>query len=101
MKQMARNLTDGLDGFLSGCRYFIHDRASVFGEDFRMILKAAGVEPVRLPARSPNLDAIAERFVRSIREGCLDRMVLIGESSLHRATSHFVLHYHAERNHQG
>jgi transposase InsO family protein len=101
MKQMARNLTDGLNGFMSGCRYLIHDRASLFSEDFRMILKAAGVESVRLPARSPNLNAIAERFVRSIREACLDRMVLIGESSLHRAASHFVLHYHAERNHQG
>ena len=101
MKQVARNLTDGLDGFLRGCRYLIHDRASVFSEDFRMILEAAGVESVRLPARSPNLNAFAERFVRTIKESCLDRMVLIGESSLHRATSEFVLHYHGERNHQG
>lgn len=101
MKQVARNLTDGLDGFLGGCRYLIHDRASVFSEAFRTILQAAGVESVRLPARSPNLNAIGERFVRSIKESCLDRMVLIGESSLHRATSQFVLHYHRERNHQG
>ncbi len=101
MKQVARNLTDGLDGFLGGCRYLIHDRARVFSEAFRMILRAAGVESVRLPARSPNLNAIAERFVRSIKESCLDRMVLIGESSLHRATSQFVLHYHREGNHQG
>ncbi|MGO8928369.1 MAG: integrase core domain-containing protein [Limisphaerales bacterium] len=100
MKQMARNLTAGLDGFLGGCRYLIHDRASVFREDFRMILEAAGIESVRLPARSPNLNAFAERFVRTIRESCLDRMVLIGESSLHQATSQFVLHYHRERNHQ-
>ena len=101
MKQMARNLTDGLGGFISGCRYLIHDRASVFSDDFRMILHAGGVESVRLPARSPNLNAFAERFVRSIKESCLDRMVLIGESSLHRAASEFLLHYHAERNHQG
>ena len=59
------------------------------------------MESVRLPARSPNLNAIAERFVRSIKESCVDRMVLIGESSLHRATSPFVVHYHQERNHQG
>ena len=72
MKQMARNLTDGLDGFLSGCRYLIHDRASLFSQDFGMILKAAGIEAVRLPARSPNLNAIAERFVRSIKESCLN-----------------------------
>jgi transposase InsO family protein len=101
MKQMARNLTDGLDGFRSGCRYLLHDRASVFGEDFRMILQAIGIESVRLPARSPNLNAFAERFVRSIKESCLDGMVLVGESSLRRATSEFVFHYHAERNHQG
>ncbi|HWH68021.1 MAG TPA: integrase core domain-containing protein [Candidatus Sulfotelmatobacter sp.] len=101
MKQMARNLTDGLDGFLKGCRYLIHDRASVFSEEFGMILQAAGVASVRLPARSPNLNAFAERFVRSIKEFCLDRMVLVGESSLHRATSQFLLHYHQERNHQG
>ena len=66
-----------------------------------MILQAAGVESVRLPAQSPNLNAFAERSVRSIKEVCLDRMVLNGESSLHRATSDFVSHYHAERNHQG
>jgi putative transposase len=66
-----------------------------------MVLEAAGIESVRLPARSPNLNAIAERFVRSIKESCLDRMVLIGEASLHRASSQFVLHYHHARNHQG
>jgi putative transposase len=101
MKQMARNLTDSLDGFLNGCRYLIHDRASLFSQDFAMILEAAGTQSVRLPAHSPNLNAIAERFVRSIKESCLDRMVLIGEASLRRASSQFVLHYHAERNHQG
>ena len=101
MKQMARNLSDGLSGFLNGYRYLIHDRASLFSQDFGMILEAAGIESVRPPARSPNLNAIAERFVRSIKESWLDRMVLIGERSLCRAISQFVLHYHAERNHQG
>lgn len=101
MKQVARNLTDGSAGFLNGCSYLLHDRASVFSEEFRMILKAAGIEEVRLPARAPNLNAFAERFDRSIKESCLERMVLIGESSLHRATAQFVLHYHKERNHQG
>src|ERR1022692_2857781 len=101
MKQMARNLTDGLDGFLRGCCYLIHDRASLFSEEFRMILESAGVESVRLPARSPNLNAFAERFVRSIREGCLDRMVLIGEPSLHRAIRQFGVHYHGEGTTRG
>lgn len=101
MKPVARNLTDGLNGFLSGCRYLIHDRASLFSQDFRRILQAAGIESVRLPARSPNLNAFAERFVRSIKQSCLERLILIGASSLQRATSQFVLHYRRERNHQG
>ena len=101
MKQVARNLTDGLDGFLSGCRPLIHDRAPRFGEGFRKVIEAAGIGSVRLPPRSPNLNAIAERFVRSIKESCLDRMILIGESSLHRATAQFVLHDQHERNHHG
>jgi transposase InsO family protein len=101
MKQAARNLTDGLDGFLAGCRYLIHDRSSLFTPEFGMILESAGIETVQLPARSPNLNAYAERYVRTIKEGCLDQMILIGEGSLRRAVSEFVLHYHAEKNHQG
>ena len=60
-----------------------------------------GVKSVRLPARSPNLNSFAERFVRSIKSECLDRMILIGEPSLRRAVDQFVVHYHLERNHQG
>jgi len=99
--QTTRHLTDSLDGFLNGCRYLIHDRSPLFTKEFVTILQSAGVQSVRLPPRSPNLNAHAERFVRTIKETCLDRMILIGESSLHRAVSQFVLHYHAERNHQG
>ena len=101
MKQVARNLTDGLDGFLAGCRYLIQDRSSLFTPEFGMILESAGIETVRLPARSPNLNAYAERYVRTIKEGCLDQMILIGEGSLRRAISEFVLHYHTQKNHQG
>ena len=66
-----------------------------------MILEGAGVKSVRLPPRSPNLNAFAERFVRTIKEECLDRMILIGEESLRRAVEQFCEHYHRERNHQG
>ena len=100
MKQVARTLTDGLDGFLEGCRYLIHDRSSLFTPEFAMLLESVGIETVRLPARSPNLNAYAERYVRTIKEGCLDRMILIGEGSLRRAIGEFVGHYHTERNHQ-
>ena len=65
------------------------------------MLKDAGVESVKLPPRSPNLNAHAERFVRSIKECCLERLILFGESSLRTAVQGFVVHYHSERNHQG
>jgi putative transposase len=79
MKQVGRNLTDCVDGFLSGCRYLIHDWLALFNRGFQMILEAAGVRSVLLPPRSPNLNAYAERFVRSIKEECLGRMIPIGE----------------------
>ena len=65
-----------------------------------MILESVGIKTVRLPARSPNLNAYAERYVRSIQESCLDRMILLGEGALRRAVREFVAHYHTERNHQ-
>ncbi len=101
MTQISRNLIDDVDGFLVGKRYLIHDRDPLFTLEFRETLAAAGVSVVRLPARSPNLNAYAERFVRSIKESCLDRMILFGERSLRRAVREFVVHYHCERNHQG
>ena len=101
MLQTARNLTDACNGFLRDTRFLIHDRSTLFTEQFREILKSGGVEPLRLPVRSPNLNAFAERFVRSIKESCVERMIFFGESALRRAVCEFALHYHTERNHQG
>jgi transposase InsO family protein len=101
MKQIARNLTDSFDGFLLGKRYLLMDRDTKFCEAFRSILRPAGVDPVKLPARSPNLNAHMERFMRSVKVECLNRMIFFGEKSLRRAVSEFLDHYHAERNHQG
>ena len=101
MTQLSRNLTDAIDGFLVDKRFLIHDRDPLFTREFRETLDAAGVKVVRLPARSPNLNAYAERFVRTIKEYCLERMVLFGEQSLRRAVREFLVHYHRERNHQG
>ncbi len=101
MAQVARNLTDVEDGFFAGKKYLIHDRDPLFTAEFRETLAAAEIESVRLPARSPNLNPYAERFVRTIKESCLERMVLFGEESLRRAIQEFVVHYHRERNHQG
>lgn len=101
MEQVGRNLTDAFDGFLLGKRYLICDRDPLFTECFREILAAAGVEAVRLPPRSPNLNSYAERFVLSIKSECLNHLILFSEAQLRRACTGFVSHYHLERNHQG
>jgi transposase InsO family protein len=69
-------------------------------QQFRQLLRSAQVETVRRLARSPNLNAFAERFVRTIRQECLSRMIFFGEDSSRRAVVEFVAHYNAERNHQ-
>jgi transposase InsO family protein len=101
MNQVARNLTDAVDGVLAGKKCLIHDRDPLFTAEFLRMLESAGVKPVKLPPKSPNLNAHAERFVRSIKESCLDRMIFFGEASLRKAVQEFVENYHAERNHQG
>ena len=101
MKQIARNLTDCEDGFLRGVRYLILDRDPLYTAAFREMLKDAGVKAVRLPAKSPNSNAYAERFILSAKSECLSRIVPLGESHLRRALSAFVSHYHGERHHQG
>ena len=101
MMQAGRNLTDAVDGFLTGTQFLILDRDTKFSVAFRDLLKDAGVDVVRLPPRSPNLNAFAERFVLSIKDECLNRMIFFGERSLRKATTEFADHYHKERNHQG
>ena len=101
MKQIARNLTDTEDGFLNGKRYLIMDRDAKFCEAFREILKDEDVKPLRLPPRSPNLNANLERYFRSLKDESLSRMIFFGEKSLRRAVNSYVTHFHAERNHQG
>jgi putative transposase len=101
MSQIARDLSDPVDGLLLGKRYLIHDRDPLFTEEFLDMLATAGIQSVKLPPRSPNLNAYAERFVRTIKETCLDRLILFGESSLRKAVREFAAHYHRERNHQG
>ena len=101
MTQIARNLTDEVDGFFKGKRYLIHDRDPLYTQEFVAMLKDVGIESVKLPPRSPNLNAYAERFVRSIKEECLEQMIVFGEDSLRNSIHSFVEHYHLERNHQG
>jgi len=79
----------------------IIDRDTKYSRQFRRLIAEAGTAVIRLPPRSPNLNAYAERFVRSVKEECLSRMIFVGRVSLHRAISEFMAHYHMERNHQG
>ena len=88
-------------GFLNGCRYLLHDRDTKFSRGFEQALSAAGVEPVRLPARSPNLNAICERWIRSAKGECLSKLILFGERSLRHCLDDYILHHQHERNHQG
>jgi putative transposase len=101
MKQIARNLTDAEDGFLNGKRYLLMDRDAKFCAAFREMLKDEDVQPLRLPPRSPNLNANLERYFRSLKSECLSRMIFFSENSLRRAINSFIRHYHEERNHQG
>ena len=101
MVQMARNETDSQAGALVAKRYLILDRDTKYSEQFRRLIRESGTNVIRLPPMSPNLNAYAERFVRSIKEECLDRMIFVGQASLRRAVTEYMEHYHAERNHQG
>ena len=101
MKQVARNVTMEGCGALRDCRYLLHDRDTKFTNSFRAIIASGRVKPLVLPAHSPNLNAYAERWVRSVKEECLSKVILFGESSLRQALSEYLEHYHTERNHQG
>ena len=101
MQRIARNLTDVDEGFLCGMRYLLADRDPLYTEAFRRLLRDEGVDVKRMPPKTPNLRPHAERFVRSIKEECLSRMILLGERHLRRAVTEYARHYHSERNHQG
>src|SRR5213080_3801039 len=101
MMQVARNITMEEWGFLAPEQYLIHDRDGTYCPAFQQLIDTAGVKRVPLPPRSPNLNAYAERWVRSIKEECLSRLILFGEASLRHALTQYVEHFHSERNHQG
>ena len=101
MTQVARNVTMADIGFLSTGHYLIHDRDGKFCPAFRDTVEAVGVKTVKLPANSPNLNAFAERWVKSAKEECLSKLILFGEASLRRALAEFQEHFHHERPHQG
>src|SRR6202140_2342810 len=101
MEQIARSATQETWGYLDGGRYVLHDRDTKFCASFRSVLAAGGVKTMALPAQSPNLNAFAERWVRSVKQECLSKLILFGEGPLSRVLSEYSRHYHHERNHQG
>jgi transposase InsO family protein len=101
MTQVARNITMEEWGILAPGHYLIHDRDGKYCPAFQQIIDAAGVTRVPLPPRSPHLNPYAERWVRSVKEECLSRLILFGEASLRHALTPYVAHFHHERNHQG
>jgi transposase InsO family protein len=101
MLQMARQLTDPEEGILHGKRQLIVDRDAKYCQAFRDFVKRERIEVIRLPPRSPNLNAYAERWVRSVRDECLSKLIPMGEGMLRVALREFGTHFHHERNHQG
>ena len=100
MLQISRNLLDPEAGFLRTKKHLIVDRDTKYSVAFRLALEREGIGVIRLPPRSPNMNAYAERFVRSIKEECLSRLIPIGPRMLRRALREYAEHYHLERNHQ-
>ena len=101
VKQICRNLTDCEDGFLKDASHVIIDRDNSFLPMRAFLENNTATKTIVLPRKSPNLNAYIERWFRSLKSEVLDRMIFFGQQSLERASSNFVQHYHAERNHQG
>ena len=101
MRQVARTLTAADDGWVVGHRVLICDRDAKWSAPVRERLGEAGIRVVQTPFQAPNANAYAERFVRSIKYECLNRVIPFGERHLRRTIAEYVEHYHRERNHQG
>jgi transposase InsO family protein len=101
MQQIVRTLTMAEAGVVSRRQVLVCDRDRKWSHDVRRRLRDGGIRVVLIPERAPNANAYAERFVRSIKEECLDRIIPIGERHFRHVITEFVAHYHRERNHQG
>ncbi|MEZ6055511.1 MAG: integrase core domain-containing protein [Planctomycetaceae bacterium] len=101
MQQVCRHLTDGEDGFLKDASHLIVDRDTSFIALRKFLEQNTNTDVVLWPPKSPNWNACMERWFRSLKPECLDRMIFFGKRSLEHAIKQYVEHYHAERNHQG
>jgi len=101
MEQIGRIATQETWGYLHSCRYVLHDRDTKFCASFRSALASGGVKAMALPSHSPNLNAFAERWVRSVKQECLSKVILFGEGPLSRVLTEYSRHYHSERTIKG
>jgi hypothetical protein len=101
MAQVARNLTDSVDGFLRNMKFLVVDNDTLFTKQFCSTLANAAVELTRTAIKAPDMNAFAERCVQTVKRECLSKLILLGEKHLRRALNDFVHHYHEQRPHQG
>jgi putative transposase len=101
MQQIVRTLTMTEAGVISEPHVLVCNRDRKWSRDVLRRLREAGIRIVAIPERAPNANAHAERFVRSIKEECFDRLIPLGERHFRRAVAEYLAHYHRERNHQG
>ncbi len=99
--QIARNLTDAREDRDTPVRFLVHDRDKRFGPTFDEVFRAEGIEIIRTPWRAPKANAYAERFIRTVRTECLDRLLIVGERHLRRVLETYADHYNNQRPHRG
>jgi putative transposase len=98
MRQHARNLA--VNEQLENVRFLIHDRDAKFSEPFDQILVEEGVRVIRTPVRAPRANAVAERWVRTVRSECLDDLLVVGRRHLERILREYLAHYNDQRPHR-
>ena len=99
--QIARNLSEAREYRPVAVQYLVHDRDDRFGSVFDEVFKAEGIEILRTPWRAPKANAYAERFIRTVRQECLDRIMILGPRHLESVIATYVDHYNRERPHRG
>jgi transposase InsO family protein len=98
--QIARNLSEARQDRSEPIRFLVHDRDKRFGAPFDEVFKAEGIEIVRTPWRAPKANAYAERWIRTVRTECLDRVIILGPRHLEQLLTTYVKHYNEERPHR-
>jgi putative transposase len=99
--QQARNLTMALEDRVHPVKFLIRDRDTKFTSSFDEVFRAEGIRIIRTPTRAPRANAFAERFVGTVRRGCLDRMLILGRRHLEAVLAEYVVHYNEHRPHRG